>query len=142
MTVSKLNPRYELPSRKHFLDYEIPQLYLHIRDNVVVPTLQQAKLFADIWSSGTCHSYITFTIHFIDNNSELWSFCLDTIPLYDDHTGQNIAHATTNILDNWKLTKENLVAMTTESGANIAVAFRIVEILRISCFAHNLDLAI
>ena len=83
--------------------------FISCRDNVVVPTLQQA--------------YITFTIHFIDSNWELRSFCLDTIPLYDDHTGQNIADATTNILDNWKLTKENLVAMTTDSGANIVVAF-------------------
>ena len=32
--------------------------------------------------------------------------------------------------------------MTTDSGANIVAAFRIVEILRISCFGHNLDLAI
>ena len=145
LMVSKLNPRYELPSRKHFSDYEIPQLYSHVRDNVVVPTLQQAKVFAgttDMWTSGTCDPYITFTIHFIDSNWELRSFCLDTIPLYEDHTGQNIADATTDILDNWKLTKENLVAMTTDSGANIVAAFRIVEILRISCFGHNLDLAI
>ena len=92
-----------------------------------------------MWTSGTCDPYITFTIHFIDSNWELRSFCLDTIPLYDDHTGQNIADATTNILDNWKLTKENLVAMTTDSGANIVAAFRIVEILRIGCFGHNLD---
>ena len=125
--------------------FEIPQLYSHVRDNVVVPTLQQAKFFAgttDMWTSGTCDPYITFTIHFIDSNWELRSFCLDTIPLYEDHTGQNIADATTDILDNWKLTKENLVAMTTDSGANIVAAFRIVEILRISCFGHNLDLAI
>ena len=117
----------------------------HVRDNVVVPTLQQAKFFAgttDMWTSGTCGPYITFTIHFIDSNWELRSFCLDTIPLYDDHMGQNIADATTDILDKWKLTKENLIAMTTDSGANIVAAFRIVEILRISCFGHNLDLAI
>ena len=123
--VSKLNPRYELPSRKHFSDYEIPQLYSHVRDNIVVPTLQQANCFAgttDMWTSGTCDPYITFTIHFIDSNWELLSFCF---PLYDDHTGQNIADATTDILDNWKLTKENLVAMTTDSGANIAAALAV-----------------
>ena len=63
LTVSKLNPRYELPSRQHFSDYEIPQLYSQVRDNLVVPTLQQAKLFAsttDMWTRGTCDPYITF----------------------------------------------------------------------------------
>ena len=28
--VAKLNPRYELPSRKHFSEYELPKLYNHV----------------------------------------------------------------------------------------------------------------
>ena len=31
--VSKLNPRYQLPSRKHFSDNDIPRMYAEIRDN-------------------------------------------------------------------------------------------------------------
>jgi len=44
--VSKLNPTYELPSRRHFSDYEIPRLYSHVKDHVVLPALKQAKFYA------------------------------------------------------------------------------------------------
>ena len=62
--VSKLNPRYQLHSRKHFSDYEVPKL------------------------------------------------CLSTSPLYEDHTGRNIAAALKDILENWGLSAENLIATT------------------------------
>ena len=129
--VSKLNPRYQLPSRRHFSDSEIPSLYSHVRDNVVAPMLKQAKFYAattDMWTSGSNDSYITVTVHFISNNWDLQSFCLDTVPVFTDHTGQNIADAITNILDNWGLSRNDLVATTTDSGSNIVSAFRILNL--------------
>ena len=44
--VLKLNPHYQLPSRKHFSDQEIPQLYAHVRDSVVAPVLREAECFS------------------------------------------------------------------------------------------------
>ena len=37
----KLNPRYQIPSRQHFTDYEIPQLYSHMKDNIVAESLKE-----------------------------------------------------------------------------------------------------
>ena len=62
--------------------------------------------------------------------------------MFTDHTGQNIADTISAILENWKLNKEQLVASTTDSGSNIVFAFRILHSICISCFGHNLDLAI
>ena len=70
------------------------------------------------------------------------SFSLDTSALYEDHTGENIAIAITDILDNWNLDVKKLIATTTDNGSNIIAAFRILDSLRLSCFGHNLDLAI
>ena len=39
--VFKLNPRYQLPSRKHFLDHEIPRMCSDVRDNVAIQLLWQ-----------------------------------------------------------------------------------------------------
>ena len=36
---------------------------------------------------------MTLTVHFIDKTWNLQSFCLDTVPIFADHTGQNIADA-------------------------------------------------
>lgn len=62
--------------------------------------------------------------------------------MFTDHTGQNIADTISAILQNWELSKDKLVASTTDSGSNIVLAFRILHGVRISCFGHNLDLAI
>ena len=55
--VSKLNPRYEIPSRKHFSEYEIPALYSLIKESKMKPVLAQAGCYSattDLWTSGSC----------------------------------------------------------------------------------------
>ena len=53
--VFKLNPRYNLPSRKHFTEIEIPKLYVEVRDTVVKPKLAVAEEFfaatTHLWTS-------------------------------------------------------------------------------------------
>ena len=56
--VSKLNPRYSLPSRKYFTEVEIPKLYVEVRDTVVKPKLAEMEFFAatsDLWTSRAKH---------------------------------------------------------------------------------------
>ena len=114
--ISKLNPRYQLPSRKYFVEHEIPQLYSQIKENTVVPKLSEAKHFAvtsDFWTSITHVPFMSFTVHFIDKDWILRSYCLDTIPSYEDHTGENIAGTLQDVLDNWQLSSEKLVCPVT-----------------------------
>ena len=120
-------------------------MYAEVRDNLVTPLVKQAAFYSattDMWTSGSNDAYITFSIHFISNGWELHSFCLETLPMFADHTGQNIADTISAILENWKLSKDKLVASTTDSGSNLVCAFRILQGIRISFFGHNLDLAI
>ena len=142
--VEKLNPKYDLPSRKHFAEHEIPLLYNDVKEKRVLPSLKQANFFSvttDMWSSRVNHPFMSFTVHFVQDWS-LTSFCLDTVPLFEDHTGQNICDAFQDILDNWKLDPRKLVATTTDNGANYVAAFQILDWMRVSCFGHNLNLAI
>ena len=62
--------------------------------------------------------------------------------MYEDHTGQNLADAVTDVLGNWDLRVDQIVATTTDNAANIIAAFNLLGMLRLSCFGHNLDLAI
>ena len=90
--VSKLNPRYQLPSHKHFSENEISKMYAEVRDNLVTPLIKQAPFYyanTDMWTSGSNDAYITLTVHFISDGWELHSFCLETLPMFTDHTGQN-----------------------------------------------------
>ena len=110
-----------------------------------MPKLRETKYFAatsDLWTSSAKHPYLSYTIHFIDYAWSLQSFLLDTVPLFEDHTGQNIAEAFKDILANWGLTPDNLVATTTDNDSNFVAGLRILEWTRLSCFSHNLDLSI
>lgn len=69
-------------------------------------------------------------------------FCLDTVPIFEDHTGQNLAETVLDILGNWELQSEQLVCTTPDNGSNFIAAFETLEWPRIGCFGHNLDLAV
>ena len=143
--VSKLNPRYSLPSRKNFTEVEIPKLYVEVRDTVVKTKLAEMEFFAattDLWTSRAKHPYLSLTVHFLDPSWSLQAITLETVPLFEDHSGQNIAEALVDVLGNWCLELAKLVATTTDNGSNFIAAFNSLEWIRISCFGHNLDLAI
>uniref|UniRef100_A0A1X7URH7 Uncharacterized protein n=1 Tax=Amphimedon queenslandica TaxID=400682 RepID=A0A1X7URH7_AMPQE len=113
--------------------------------NDIIELLKQVKYYAittDLWTSGSCEPYITLTVHYIDGKWSLELKCLDTVALFADHTGDNIADCVTDMLSNWELDIKNAVAAATDSGANVIAAFCTLDLLRISCFGHNLDLPV
>ena len=63
--------------------------------------------------------------------------------MFEDHSGQNIAEAVVvDVLGNWGLDTLKLVATKTDSGSNFIAALNSFKWIRVSCFGHNLDLAI
>ena len=57
----------------------------------------------------------------------------------EHHTWENIAEVTKSTLDAWNLKIENQVGLTTGNGSNIVKA---AKWCRLSCFGHNLHLAV
>jgi len=62
--------------------------------------------------------------------------------LYEDHTGENIAAAMQDVLDNRNLDASKLVATTTDNGSNYIATFNSLRWTCVSCFGHNLNLAV
>ena len=135
---------YEPPSRKYFSKTAVPRLYNITKEKVELE-LKSIKFFSsttDLWSSETLHPYTSFTVHFITNDWDMKSFCLQTAFLPDDHTGDTLAEALEATLDGWKLDKEQQVCITTDSGAKIVCAINKLEWQRLSYFWPNLNLAV
>ena len=122
------------------------QLFYSEVKEMVIYAMSGVKYYSgttDLWTSTSNHPYLSLTIHFINQQWELHSFCLDTVPLFKDHTGETIADAIQDILLNWGLSVDNLVATTTDNGSNFVRAFNsVLQWPRISCFGYNLDLSI
>ena len=140
--IHKLNPKYELPSRKYFSQQAIPNLNSKVCDSIFsdLKQISHYSLTTDLWTSCATEPYITVTLHYFNSEWDLNSVCLQTVALLKDDTGQNVVDCVTEILTDWKLNPEKLVATTTENGSNVVLAFEILEVLHISCFGHNLNL--
>ena len=96
----RFDPQYQLPSRKYFSETAIPKLY-NLEKERVVAELSLAKSFAattDMWSSETGQPFLSYTVHFIDNEWKLRTYCLQALYLPVDHTASNIADACKGLL--------------------------------------------
>ena len=57
----------------------------------------------------------------------------------EDHTGEHLKDALSTSLMEWGL---DLIAITADNGSNIKLACKLLTWMHMSCFSHNLDLAI
>ena len=60
----------------------------------------------------------------------------------EDHTGIQLQDALSVTLEQWDLNENKLTAITTDSASNIKLAYQLLKWRQLSCFGHNLDLAI
>ena len=58
----KLNPRYQVPARRHFTDYEIPQLHSHVKNNIVAKSLKEITFFQQLLIFGVV-IVVVLTLH-------------------------------------------------------------------------------
>ena len=86
--------------------------------------------------------YMSYTTHFINDDWKLTCRCLQTHFMPDDHTADNLSEAMLVTLEAWSLDQVNQVCNTTDNGANIIKAADNLGWPRLSCFGHNLHLAI
>uniref|UniRef100_A0A1X7T419 Uncharacterized protein n=1 Tax=Amphimedon queenslandica TaxID=400682 RepID=A0A1X7T419_AMPQE len=95
-----------------------------------------------MWSSIGLTPYMSFTQHFIDKDWKLNSLALAAHFLPEDYTADILVDALKVTMSEWSLTADNLVCLTTDNGSNIVSAARKLGCTQLSCFGHNLDLAI
>lgn len=138
--------KYELPHRMHFSTKVMPKLYLDTANKVKVKLSMENTKFTsfttDLWTSRKCESYMGLTIHFITPTWKLESVYLAAYPLPVDHCGENLAEAIQDAFSDWEICMDNLVVGVTDSASNNSTCFSHLDIPWLTCFGHNLNLAI
>lgn len=140
--VAKLNPRYQFPSRKYFSNMEIPQLFHHAKDCVVLSKLREAQYYAgttDTWTSAGCQPFMSFTVHLIDRGWDLQSFSLDTFSVIADHRSQYSGSC--NGCSS-KTGSCNLLNWSQQLWIMVQILYQHMRPVCISCFGCNLDLVV
>lgn len=136
--------RYQLPSRSYFSRTAIPGLYESVRVKVK-KDLEEVFFFSattDLWSSIGMRPYMSYTVHYITDDWKLENRCLQTHFLPENHTGENLAEAMESTLAAWELSASRQLCLTTDNAANIINAAERLQWAHLSCFGHNLHLAI
>uniref|UniRef100_A0AAR2KXW3 HAT C-terminal dimerisation domain-containing protein n=1 Tax=Pygocentrus nattereri TaxID=42514 RepID=A0AAR2KXW3_PYGNA len=144
--MKKAVPMYQVPSRTYFATSEIPRMYQDVRASVE-EQLKEAVCYSattDLWtsSSGGGEPFISFTVHYISSDWQLKCHCLETHFFPEDHTSENISEMFENMLQEWKLPKEDLCGITTDNATNMKKAFSDFPCVWLTCFGHNLNLAV
>lgn len=100
-------PGYTLPSRFHFTDL-MEKKYEENFERVKA-SLKEVKtkvsLTADAWTSIATEAYLGVTCHFNNEDWELTSYNLTTMPLEDRHTAENIATWVEKVAEKFEIHK-------------------------------------
>lgn len=139
----KLNPLYEVPSRKALTSKLLPELYDEVKTKVtgMLDKVDNVAITTDMWSSESNESYLTVTCHFIYDD-ELHASVLATKEIYEAHTGRNIATAIQSVFDEWKI-DEKIVTVVSDNGANMKNAVNEhLHKYHHPCVAHTLNLSV
>ena len=143
--LNTFEPRYVLPDRKAITHNYMPEMYAQVKTNVTTAMkrgLVYFSLTTDAWTSRANHSYITHTVHYID---ELWNLrchVLDTAEITIEHVAYNLSEELQESLTRWNLSEDKLVAVTTDNARNIVNAIEILSWQHFGCFAHTLQLRV
>ncbi|XP_063762122.1 E3 SUMO-protein ligase ZBED1-like [Eleginops maclovinus] len=147
--VNTFHSGYTLPSRRHFTDL-MEKKYVATMDKVkseVKKSLSKLSLTTDAWTSLATEAYLGVTCHFINENWELTSFSLTTMPLEERHTAENIASWVEMVADKFDFSlRDNVLAIVHDNAANVVAALRILEekhgVASHRCAGHTLQLVV
>lgn len=138
-----LEPRFKIPLRKFFTEKEIPALYARVRLEISksLQRAQRVALTVDGWTSCATDSYITVTVHYVDNEWDLQSHVLQTRVFNESHTGINLSVLLLDVCQECKLEDKN-PALVSDNAKNMVLAFSEAKLNpHVRCIAHTLNLA-
>jgi len=137
-------PQFSLPTRETLTSILLPKIYKEYAVKLK-KKLQQTglkiALTADCWSSIAVKSYLTTSIHFIDD-WKLYSLVLDVSEFKGSHTSTRIQQRLVGLLNHWEISKNMVSTYTTDNASDITAAVTLLSSIHVPCFAHTLHLSI
>jgi len=138
-----LEPRYTIPARETFMQKTVPEIYNDYKKKLVGQLSQIAgyALTFDFWSSFCEKSFLTITIHFVNDLYENKSFVAKTIQFSLQHSDENIAEAVDNAISEFLGENHNSIIerfAVTDGAKNMINTAKKLSFPRIQCFAHFL----
>ncbi|KAL7632171.1 UNVERIFIED_CONTAM: hypothetical protein RMT77_017513 [Armadillidium vulgare] len=138
-----LNPDYEPPTRKVLATSKLSALYDEMFQTIKEDfgKCVSYTVTFDIW---TCtknqNQFLAITGHFVNAEWNLQSYCIGCLPFNEAHTGENIASSINSCINSMDLKLPSFAV--TDSGTNVVKACQKMNLERISCIAHTINLCL
>ena len=152
--VTAFDGRYQMPTRQTIAK-KVTQLYEIEKVNIkgILSALNsKMAITTDLWTACTNQSYMSVTLHWIENDWQLRRILLDLVPMHERHTGINLKETLMESIRFFDIGK-NILSVTTDNAGNMdtfARALRVAlqdefgnkEFARVRCAAHILNLMV
>lgn len=141
-----LNYKFLVPSRDT-MDNEIGSLYEERKRATEYKIRHDVNRYCitfDIWTSRAQDSYISLTVHYVDTHDwSLRDLRLGAHPFPGSHDAESMADKIKELLRDWELPLEKLVAVTCDNASNNVKCIRdYFDVKRAPCVGHILNLAV
>lgn len=145
------DPKVTVRSRSSLVKTTIPLLQRNLveaKDKLLeehLPKIPGAAFTSDIWSSRGQNSYVSLTMHFIDNKWELHNLVMGCRHLEDpNHTADVIREKVDSLLEEIPLPADATVTFTTDGASSMVKAMRVSPLIQehIVCVCHTISNAI
>ncbi|KAE8891496.1 hypothetical protein PF010_g5015 [Phytophthora fragariae] len=133
-----------LPERTK-ISQEIVALAVEYRKRVKLAMKVGCLYFSitcDIWTARNSKSYISVTVHYVDNEFCPQSWTLEVKELPGMHDGAIIAATIEQILEDWSLLKSYCVRFVRDGGSNMVSTGNKLRVKHMACLAHCLHLVV
>jgi len=104
--------------------------------------VQYFSCTSDLWSSRTMEAFLSLTMHYLTDDSEMKKFVLKVDPVVGKHTADFIRNIMEDAFEEWDLDVDNLSMTIRDSGSNMVKACNDWEIPHFSCVGHSLHLVV
>ena len=138
-------PCFKVPSRPYFTNTVIPAMHTRkrLKTENVLSSVQYCSVTTDIWTAQhSTRSYISLTVHCVTSSWELASYCLSTKELPGEHAATNISTAIQEMLNDWNIDTEKIVAVVTDNARNMLNTISELDLFNFPCIGHTLQLGV
>lgn len=121
--VAALNPNYELPERHVISQTLLPAMYENCvkETHLLLTNANKISVSTECWVSVYMETFMAVTVHFLNENFDLFSLHLDSLILPLEHTSVTLANELNRVLTEWNL-KDKLLMVVSDYATNIKTA--------------------
>lgn len=140
-------PGYNMPGRT-FFTAKLETMQAKLKDSLkgALASTKFVAVTSDIWTSCTNDSYLSVTVHYIDDHWVLCNRVLAVMPIEDRHTGDNIMKWLLDVIAQYDLSPSKVSAIIHDNGSNMVAAAKKLEALHgwssVRCVAHTIQLVV